>query len=255
MRLDDLKEKKELMTIALLSVSVVSAVLIVVKVTGSLGASAKAEEMVRQAIDCSEPDAKNLTAQLGKFKKDADALKKQNLFSPPQPRQNPVKAVLGIFGDEALINGRWYKAGSKVADAKILAVGPTSVTVEWDGETKVFSPIDAGSSSGPSGPSRSGSLATSRGASSTKTGLPQMVVTKSASGMKPPAADDPMLKKMSQTYENMSDSQKEKFKKAMAKSAERYGQMSSEEKTRFKAQMIKKISGNGGPIRIELKAK
>jgi hypothetical protein len=64
-----------------------------------------------------------------------------------------------------------------------------------------------------------------------------------------------MLKKMSQTYENMSDSQKEKFKKAMAKSAERYGQMSSEEKTRFKAQMIKKISGNGGPIRIELKAK
>jgi len=31
---------------------------------------------------------------------------------------------MGIFGDEALINGKWYKAGDKVADAKILAVNP-----------------------------------------------------------------------------------------------------------------------------------
>jgi len=255
MTLDDLKNRKELVGSAMVAVSVLSAVLIGTKVTGYFLASANAEEVVSQAIEQSKPDDKNVTAQSDKSRKVADALNKQNLFSPPPPRQNPVTVVMGIFGDEALINGKWYKAGSKVADAKILAVDATSVTVEWDGKTKVFNPIDGGSSSGPAGPSRSRSVTVSRGPSSSKTAPPQMVVTKSTPGTKSPTGESPMAKKVSQAYKGMSDGQKETFKKAMAKSAEQYKHMSSEEKTAFKAKMIKKIDGAPGPIRIELKAK
>ncbi|MHC4168994.1 MAG: hypothetical protein ACYSWQ_18745 [Planctomycetota bacterium] len=255
MTLDNLKNRKELVGAAMLAVAVLSAVLIGTKVTGYFLASANAEDTVKQAIEQSKPDDKNVEAQAEKFRKVADALIEQNLFSPPAPRRHPVAAVMGIFGDEALINGKWYKAGDKVVDAKILAVDATSVTVEWDGKTRVFNPIDGGSSSGPSGPSRSRSITVSRGPSSSKTGRPQMVVTKSTAGAKSPKGDSLAVKMMTKTSKGMSDSQKETFKKAMQKNAERYEQMSSEEKTAFKAKMIKKIGGEGGRITIELKAK
>ena len=90
MKLDYLKEKKELVGTILLAVSVLSAVLIVVKVTGFFVISANAENAVKQAIEQGKPDAKNVTTQLGTSRKVADSLKKQNLFSPPPPRQNPV---------------------------------------------------------------------------------------------------------------------------------------------------------------------
>jgi hypothetical protein len=63
-----------------------------------------------------------------------------------------VKAVLGIFGDEAYIDGQWYKVGAKIRDAKIVDIGTDSVTTEWDGKKQVFRPIDAGGSPAPGGP-------------------------------------------------------------------------------------------------------
>jgi hypothetical protein len=253
MTLDDLKNRKELVGAAMLAVAVLSAVLIGAKVTGYFMAPANAEDTVKKAIEQSKPDGKNVTAQSDKSRKVADALKKQNLFSPPPPRQNPVTVVMGIFGDEALINGKWYKAGAKVVDAKILAVDATSVTVEWDGITKVFNPIDGGSSSGPSGPSRSGRpTIISRGPSPSGGGGAQMVVTKSSAGSKSPS---PVAKMMKKTYENMSDGQRATFKRAMEAHAEQYKQMSGEEKTTFKARMIERISHSGGRISVELKSR
>ena len=255
MKLDHLKEKKELVAAALIAISVLSAVLIVVKVTGFFLISANAQSTVEKAIDQSKPDDKNVTARSGEFKKVADALKKQNLFAPPAPRRHPVNTVLGIFGDEALINGKWYKAGARVADAEVLAVNPTSVTVEWDGKTKVFSPIDADGSSGPSGPSRPGKSVVSRGPGSASKGSPQMVVTKSGSGMKSPSGDSPMVKKMSETYKSMSDTQRETFKRVMQARAEQYKQMSDTERANFKAHIIERIGGSGGRISVELKSR
>jgi len=51
MKTDFLKEKKELAASALLAVSVISALLIVVRVTGFFVTSAKAEGAVKQAIE------------------------------------------------------------------------------------------------------------------------------------------------------------------------------------------------------------
>jgi len=223
MKPDYLKEKKELVATALLAVAVVSAVLIMVKITSFFVASANAEGAVKQAIEQGKPDAKNVTAQLGKSKTVADALKKQNLFSPPPPRQNPVNAVMGIFGDEALINGKWYKAGDRVADAKIVAVAPTAVTVEWDGKEKVFNPIDAGSS-GPGGPSTSGRPSSS---SSSRAGRAGMVVTQ---GSRPGGGGMPGMTGMTrERMMNMSEAERDKFRNQMR---ERFEKMSEGERDR-----------------------
>jgi len=56
------------------------------------------------------------------------------------------------LGDEALINGKWYKIGDMVADAKIVAIEPAQVRIEWEGSEKSFAPIDASSPAGPGGP-------------------------------------------------------------------------------------------------------
>ena len=42
-----------------------------------------------------------------------------------------------------LIKAKWYKVDETVGDAKIVAIGPTQVTVEWKSKKKVFLPIDA----------------------------------------------------------------------------------------------------------------
>ncbi|HEC02737.1 MAG TPA: hypothetical protein ENI81_04280, partial [Phycisphaerales bacterium] len=96
MNLEYLTEKKELVGTVLLAASVLSAVLIVVKVTGFMVTSANAENAVRQAIEQVKPDVTNLKTQSDRLRKVADALKKQNLFVPPAPRQNPVRTVMGI---------------------------------------------------------------------------------------------------------------------------------------------------------------
>jgi len=48
-----------------------------------------------------------------------------------------------------LINGKWYKVGDKIGDAKIVAIEPTQVKIEWEGKEKVFAPISAVSAAAP----------------------------------------------------------------------------------------------------------
>lgn len=243
-----LTEKKELVSGVLLVLAGLAVALTLVKVTGFFVTSARAESAVRDAIRHSKPDAQNMTVQLDKAKQVADALKSKNLFAPPGPRQNPITRVMGIFGDEALINGRWYRAGDSVGDARILAVNPTSVETEWDGKKQTFSPIDSGASGagGPSRPTRS--KGSRRSVSVSAGGRPQMVVTQSAAGKKPKKFDkgeNPAIKKASQTYKKMSDAQRALFKRVMKERAGQYKRMDDEEKAHFKARIIERISHSG----------
>jgi len=145
------QNKRELVPLALLAIAMLSGVLTVAKVTGFFIASARAERIVKQATARSKPDPNVVESYVAKSKPIAEDLKKENLFWPT-PKEHPVKAVLGIFGDEAYIDGKWYKVGAKVGDAKIVAIDAASVTTEWDGKKKVFCPIDGESSPAPGGP-------------------------------------------------------------------------------------------------------
>ena len=141
MSFDYLKGKKELVLVVLFGFSVLSAALILVKITGFFTASARAENLVKRAVEQNNMDARDTDKYFTKYKLLADALKKNNLFAPPPPKQHPVKEVPAIFGNEVLINNKWYKVGDMVEDAKITAIGPTNVKIEWEGREKVFAPI------------------------------------------------------------------------------------------------------------------
>lgn len=219
MKLNDLnnnhtKDKKEIVSVGLLGVSAVMVVLIVIKVTGFLAAPARAEKSVRRAVALSKPDANDMEKYLAQSGAIADELKKNNLFAPPPPKQHPVKQVSGILGDEALINGKWYKAGDKVGDANIVAIEPAQVKIAWNGTEKVFLPIEAESSSRPGPPKPGGSVAKAE-----EKGRPEMVqVQQEASeGMGRFGGDRAAMR---ERFENMSPEERERVRAEMR---ERFG--------------------------------
>ena len=122
------------------------------RVVGYFNGPAHAGDRVAQAMARSAPDANEVKPYLDKAREAAEALKKKNLFSKEPPKEHPVKQIDGILGAEVLIGDKWYKAGEKVGDANIVTVEPTKVTVEWNGQKKVFSRWGPGDR--PSGPCR-----------------------------------------------------------------------------------------------------
>lgn len=156
MKLDYIKErltnKQDLVPTVLLGLAVLCGILIIVKVTGFYVASARADSIVKKATSQSGNAQKNLDKYLADSAAISDELKKNNLFAPPPAKKHPVTEVSGIFGDQVLIKNKWYDVGDKIADAKIVAIGPTSVTIAWDGKEEVFLPIQAKIAEAPGGP-------------------------------------------------------------------------------------------------------
>ena len=164
-------------------------------------------------------DPNRLKQSLGEAKKTVDSLKQNNLFVKAPPKQNPVKQVEGILGQEALIGGKWYKAGDKVADAKIVAVAATQVEVEWDGKKTSFSPM-ASVSAGPAAPPAGAGGPPKKEAGPPPPKPPEAKVVRPPA---PPTEDDPLAwmgvklspkvrEKFLQMWNSMPDDQKEAAK-------------------------------------------
>jgi hypothetical protein len=241
MKIDYLEGKKEFVSVALLCVSAVLTVSILVKVTGFFTGSARAENIVKSAIEQNTKEAENIDKYFAKYKMLADALKKNNLFAPPPPKQHPVSEVSGIFGDEVIIRDRLYKVGDKVGDAEIISIEPTQVTIEWDGKKKIFSPIDAGSSSGPGGPGGSRPTADGGPPRPGSGGGPQMVTVRSQSG--PTGSTGGFIGAMRERFQNMSGADRDRFRAEMQERRERYTNMSEAERERFRAEMRERFGG------------
>jgi hypothetical protein len=151
-----LADKKEMASVVLFGVSVFLGILILIKATSFFVAPARAENIAKEAVSQSKPNAKDMEKHFAAAVAIADGLKKNNLFVPPVPKQHPVTDVFGIMGNEALINGNWYKAGDRIGDARIVAIEPSQVRIEWEGSEKVFTPISSGGLAGTGTPGRGG---------------------------------------------------------------------------------------------------
>jgi hypothetical protein len=251
-RLTDLMHNKQKMIpIALIGIAVFSGVAALAKTTGYFLASSRAVNIVTDAIARSESDPNVVEAQFAKAKPLVDDLKKNNLFAPAPKKEHPIKSVMGIFGDEAFINNKWYKVGAKVGDAEIVAIGPDSVTAKWEGKEKVFRPIDASGEPTPGGPggrprpSRPGSKPSGPG------GGADMVVVRSATpqmrgqsgGSGPRGGPDGGFRGR---FSEMSEAQRERMRAEMQKARERYSQMSEKEREKFRAEMRERFGGGRG---------
>jgi hypothetical protein len=169
------KDKTKFYARGLLAVAVLLGALAFLRIAGFLTTSSEARAMAAK-MDPNGENAKSpvdMTKVLASAKAGVEELKKKNLFVLTPPRQNPVGEVVGILGDEALINGKWCKVGESVGDAKIVAISPTKVKIAWDGKETEFSPI--GSSGGAGQPDRSGP--SRPGGRPGPGGKPRMVVT------------------------------------------------------------------------------
>ncbi len=218
------KNNKNIVSAGLLGISAFMCVMILIKVTGFFAAPARAEDSVKRAVERTKPDPNDTEKVFAKSREIADQLKKNNLFAPPIPKSHPVNKdqVLGILGSEALINGRWYKAGDNVGDAKIVAITPVDVTIEWDGNEQVFIPFDAKGSE-PSGPRRPGEPGQGRPqvAKEGEQGSPEMVEVQQEGrpdfGMGRFGGDDMMarMREMRERWESMSPEEREQARSEM----------------------------------------
>ena len=216
---DLLKNKKELVPTVLLGVSVLCGILILVKVTSFFVASARAESVVKRAIKQNGADPNNIEKQLASSAAITDELKKNNLFAPPPAKQHPVKEVWGIFGDQVLIKDKWYNVGDTVGDAKIVAIGPTSVTIMWDGKEKSFLPIQAVIVEAKSGPrGRTATTKENEGAGKDGGEGGATKITVQVEGGRPDGGrggPGEGFMAMRQRFENMSEREREAFRNQM----------------------------------------
>lgn len=253
MKLDYLKEKKELVPVALLVVSAVLAVLATARVVGFFMASARAETIVKKAAELNNAGAADTEESFAKSREIADALKRVNLFAPPPPKEHPVKTVPAILGDTALINGQWLGVGATVGGAKILAIGPTGVKIEWEGSEKTFLPINAESSE-PPGRSTSG-RATARAGGAGGERADAVVIGSQAGrpggrdGRGPAGGGGPGggFEGMRDRFANMSEADRNRLREEMQQRRARYESMPEAERERFRNEMRERFGGGGGP--------
>jgi hypothetical protein len=149
MKLDFAKEKKNTISLLLLTSSVLLGILILIKLTAFFVTSGRQEKLIDEAALRCRMDPNATEKYLAKSKETAEQLKKKNLFAPPPPKQHPVSEISGILGNEVLIKDKWYKVGDKIADAEILAIEPAQVKIKWDGKEKYFAPIAAAGETSP----------------------------------------------------------------------------------------------------------
>jgi len=230
MKLDYLKGREHLVKYVLFGVAGLSALLMLVKVVDYFASPAKAQGIVEDVVSQGEPNEAAVREKLGGLRQIADALKKSNLFVPPPPRQHPVNAVLGIMGDEALIGDKWYKAGDKIGDARIVAVEPTQVKIEWDGNTKYFAPL--ASADGSSGPP-SGRKGRDRGPGSEGPGPTKVEVS------------GPGPERGFGRFGDMSEEQRAEMRARMEEMRANFENMSPEERAAFRDKMRERFGGRG----------
>lgn len=221
------KNNKDIVSVGLLGISALMGVLILIKVTGFFAAPARAENSVKKAVELSKPDPNEIKTYFAKSKAIADDLKKNNLFAPPLQKKHPVSQVLGILGDEVLINNKWYKTGDNIGDAKIVAITPIDVKIEWDGNEKTFIPFDAKGASA-SGSRKPGGPGKPQVAKAGEKGSPDIVQVQQEGrpeGMGRFGGGDrgdmmERMREMRERFENMSPEERER---ARAEMRERFG--------------------------------
>jgi hypothetical protein len=239
MKVDYLKDRKELVSLVLLGLSAVLAVVILVRIASFFVTSARAERLIADAAAMTKADPNDSEKYFAKAKEMAEELKKKNLFAPPPKKENPVKGVNGIILPKALINGKWHKVGDKIGDAEILEIKPTFVKIKWEGKEKVYRVFDFKS---PDKPKKEEKVVTKRERKEEAEAAPGPAEEKVEAK---PAEDDPLAwmgvklspalrAKLLEKWNSMSDEEKEKWK-------EQWSSMSDEQKEKVVESMEENV--------------
>lgn len=128
---------------ALIALSVITACVMVAKVSAFVLETKAIPERIEKAIEVDSKKDDYLKQFQEQYAETAKKLKEKSLFSPlPLVKKNPITRVEGIIGNSVLIGEKLYKKGDKIGDAKIVLIEPKSITVRWDGKETKITPFD-----------------------------------------------------------------------------------------------------------------
>ena len=212
-----------------LGVAVVVGVLICVRLiaygTGPIRKLALADRSANEAAS----DPCSLQRHISQMKELTEKLKPSSLFAPPAP-EPAAPQVSSILGRRVLIGGKWYKIGETAAGAKILAIEPSSVKVEWKGEELVLQVVAVASGAPPPPPPPKPAETTAPTAP--KQGAPTPVAQQPAEedplawmGIELPAA---VRAKFLEHWNSMTDEQKQKAKEEWSKLSDEQKQQAAD---------------------------
>ncbi|RKY06304.1 MAG: hypothetical protein DRP66_09070 [Planctomycetota bacterium] len=221
---------------ALLVASVVLVVLTAAKVSGFMTSSVRITKAVKTAKAKNGHDEETVKKLLARGRRVADQLKKKNMFVKPPPGPKPP-VCFGIIGGNAIINGKYYKAGDKVGGAEIISVGTKEVVIKWDDKEMKLIPFAVNNASPPSKKKSSPGKSAGKPESGSKpTEVKVEVTTSFAPGMRPGGPG------RRGEFMGMSPEERRKM-------MERYKNMSPEEQERFRQERRRQFGGEGGGSR------
>jgi hypothetical protein len=138
-----IRKNKKVIPGVLLGIAVVLPILMLLKINNFLKVSVWARDVVGAAVGQINDPPSDTAEYLNTDKKLVSSLIQDNVFFPKEAPINPVTEVRAIFMDSALINNTWYKVGDSIGQARVVAIEPMQVQIEWNGEVKTYSPAEA----------------------------------------------------------------------------------------------------------------
>lgn len=133
MKTDFMKTRVVYVARTLLILTAVLGYVMVRKVNAFVSDADSISERIEKAISQGSDDGGKLKELKAPYTEAANRLKKKSLFSPPvSKKKNPVSIIDAVLGNEALIKGKFYKAGDKIGDAQIISVSAKSVMILWN---------------------------------------------------------------------------------------------------------------------------
>lgn len=137
MILEFIKAGQKHIALAMFGFSAVLAVIMVSRVAACKIGQTRIPAAIKSAAEKGTLDDESVKKNLIRFTKCANELKKKNMFTSPPPKPKPPRCT-GIIGDRAIINGKSYKVGEKVAGAEIVSIGTKNITILWEGAEKTL---------------------------------------------------------------------------------------------------------------------
>ena len=141
MNLKNEKDRKSFCSVLLLVMALVLLCGTAMLLAKIAGANSKDRDWTKEVLAQIKPDAEKTQEYLQTYKKAAADLTKQNMFVPPADESVAPGDCTAIFGDEARIGDRWYKAGDQVGDARIESIEPTVVTLLFNEQRITRKPV------------------------------------------------------------------------------------------------------------------
>jgi hypothetical protein len=140
MKFDYIKSRQGMISKGLFVFSAFLAGALIFKVAAFGYTSYRLPVELQEAHEQSKPSDEAVEKNLSNWRESGEKLKKDHMFAPPKPKR-PAPTCMGIIGDCALFGDKLYKEGQDVGGGKIVAVGPTDVTILWEGQEKKLVPF------------------------------------------------------------------------------------------------------------------